>query len=138
MIWCTIFCILELDYIIPFILNKLMRLNFLTLCLILFSSLSFGQPTTWNSSVSYSTGDLVVSELLLTLLFKMYLLISSHLTPHIGEIWQQLPLLWCAYRASARFINWQYLSIFAYCPDQNSSSSSSIKIFSFDKSLLWS
>ena len=38
-----------------------MRLNFLTLYLILFSSLSFGQPTTWNSTTTYSTGDLVVS-----------------------------------------------------------------------------
>ena len=38
-----------------------MRLNFLTLYLLLFSSLSFGQPTTWNSTTTYSTGDLVVS-----------------------------------------------------------------------------
>ena len=60
MILCTIFCILELDYIIPFILNKLMRLNFLTLCLVLFSSLSFGQPTTWSPTTPYNKGEIVV------------------------------------------------------------------------------
>ena len=52
---------LILDYIDPFILINNMRLYFLTLYLILFSSLSFGQPTTWNSTTTYSTGDLVVS-----------------------------------------------------------------------------
>ena len=37
-----------------------MRLVFLTLCHLFFIGLSFAQPTTWNSTTSYSTGDLVV------------------------------------------------------------------------------
>ena len=38
-----------------------MRLVFLTLFYLFYISLSFAQPTTWNSTTSYTTGDLVVS-----------------------------------------------------------------------------
>ena len=37
-----------------------MRLVFLTLSYLFFTGLSFAQPTTWNSTTPYTTGDLVV------------------------------------------------------------------------------
>ena len=124
---------LILDYIAPFILNKNMRLNFLTLYLILFSSLSFGQPTTWNSSISYSTGDLVVSG---TSTYIAVQDVPVNQQPPNTTYWGDLATAAASLGVPTEQVpDLSTDSILASlpnaAPDQNSSSSSSaIKIFS--------
>ena len=98
-----------------------------------FSSLSFGQPTTWNSSVSYSTGDLVVSG---TSTYIAVQDVPVNQQPPNTTYWGDLATAAASLGVPTEQVpDLSTDSILASlpnaAPDQNSSSSSSaIKIFS--------